>query len=60
MWQAALALMDAHLGRVLDALAAHPAYGLTLVGHSVGAGAGPLRAAPRRMGLPALGEGAVP
>lgn len=38
MWQAALALMDAHLGRVLDALAAHPAYGLTLVGHSVGAG----------------------
>ncbi|KAI8475794.1 MAG: hypothetical protein J3K34DRAFT_30282 [Monoraphidium minutum] len=38
MWRAALWLMDSHLERVIEALAAHPGYGLTLVGHSTGAG----------------------
>ncbi|GBF91584.1 hypothetical protein Rsub_04324 [Raphidocelis subcapitata] len=42
MWRAALGLMDAHLSRVLDALAAHPKYDLCIVGHSTGAGIGAL------------------
>jgi pimeloyl-ACP methyl ester carboxylesterase len=40
MWQSALWLMDHHLGRVIDALKAHPGYDLAIVGHSMGAGGG--------------------
>ncbi|KAI8477317.1 MAG: hypothetical protein J3K34DRAFT_108965 [Monoraphidium minutum] len=42
MWQSALWLLDSHLDNVLEALAAHPGYDLTIVGHSMGGGVGAL------------------